>query len=331
LQFLSNEKIENLVSRSLKNIFDQKPLPLYDMMSYHYGFHEDTLANQIRPHQGTLLLVGVDSFGGEVDSALPAALAIELINGFCQVHDDVESGRPSSQGRDSLWWVWGPAQAINAGDGLHALARITVLGLIDKGVSLEKTYRAVSLLDEACLKACEGRFRDLEIQERPEVSIEAYQKMASDRSGAILGGALSIAGLLSGFDEQKVQRLVQCGEWLGEYFQIQGDLNQIWEVDTTDNVEFLNKKKLYPVVAAMSKAGPSEKRKLGEVYFKRVLEPEDLATVREVIEKLGGREDSIERLKGLREKYTSRIYDLSSDENQALRLVNFIDEIEKAK
>ena len=163
------------------------------------------------------------------------------------------------------------------------------------------------------------------------MSIEAYQKMASDRSGAILGGALSIAGLLSGFDEQKVQRLVQCGEWLGEYFQIQGDLNQIWEVDTTDNVEFLNKKKLYPVVAAMSKAGPSEKRKLGEVYFKRVLEPEDLATVREVIEKLGGREDSIERLKGLREKYTSRIYDLSSDENQALRLVNFIDEIEKAK
>ena len=82
MQFLSNEKIENLVSRSLKNIFDQKPLPLYDMMSYHYGFHEDTLANQIRPHQGTLLLVGVDSFGGEVDSALPAALAIELINGF---------------------------------------------------------------------------------------------------------------------------------------------------------------------------------------------------------------------------------------------------------
>ena len=129
------------------------------------------MTNQIRPHKGTLLLIGVDSLGGEVDSALPAALAIELINGFCQVHDDVESGRPSSQGRESLWWVWGPAQAINAGDGLHALARITVLGLIDKGVSLEKTYRAVSLLDEACLKACEGRFRDLEIllKNNPEV------------------------------------------------------------------------------------------------------------------------------------------------------------------
>ena len=171
MQFLSNEKIENLVSVSLKNIFDEKYLTLYDMMSYHYGFHEDILTNQIRPHKGTLLLIGVDSFGGEVDSALPAARAIELINGFWQVHDDVESGRPSRQGRDSLWWVWGPAQAINAGDGLHALARITVLGLIDKGVSLEKTYRAVSLLDEACLKACEGRFRDLEIQENKISSI----------------------------------------------------------------------------------------------------------------------------------------------------------------
>lgn len=330
MQFLSNERIENLVSVSLKNIFDEKSLPLYDMMSYHYGFHEDILSNQIRPHQGTLLLVGVDSFGGEVESALPAALAIELLNAFCQVHDDVESGRPSSQGRDSLWWVWGPAQAINAGDGLHALARITVLGLIESGVSLEKTYRAVNLLDEACLKACEGRFRDLEIQERPEISIESYRKMASEKSGAILGGALSIAGLLSGFDEQKVQSLVECGEWLGEYFQIQEDLNEIWESDTADNVEFLNKKKLYPVVAAMSKAGPSEKRKLGEVYFKRVLEPKDLATVKEVIENLGGREDSLDRLKTLKEKYSSQIYDLCGDEEKGSRLVNFIDGIKKA-
>ena len=112
MQFLSNERIENLVSVSLKNIFDEKSLPLYDMMSYHYGFHEDILSNQIRPHQGTLLLVGVDSFGGEVESALPAALAIELLNAFCQVHDDVESGRPSSQGRDSLWWVWGPGAVV---------------------------------------------------------------------------------------------------------------------------------------------------------------------------------------------------------------------------
>ena len=108
-------------------------------------------------------------------------------------------------------------------------------------------------------------------------------------------------------------------------------MNQIWETDTTDNVEFLNKKKLYPVVTAMSKAGPSEKRKLGEVYFKRVLEPEDLATVREVIERLGGREDSIERLKRLKEKYTSQICDLTSDEEKASRLTNFIDEIGKAK
>ena len=101
--------LELEINKELRSRLNSKNMPLYDMMSYHYGFHEDTLANQIRPHQGTLLLVGVDSFGGEVDSALPAALAIELINGFCQVHDDVESGRPSSQGRDSLWWVWGLA------------------------------------------------------------------------------------------------------------------------------------------------------------------------------------------------------------------------------
>ena len=54
-------------------------------------------------------------------------------------------------------------------------------------------------------------------------------------------------------------------------------------------MEVLNKKKLIPVVYAIENATISEKRALGEIYFKRVLEADDAMKLREVIEGLGAR------------------------------------------
>lgn len=53
----------------------------------------------------------------------------------------------------------------------------------------------------------------------------------------------------------------------------------------------MNKKKLLPVVYAIEKASVSEKRRLGEVYFKRVLEPHDVISVRKLLEELGVKDD----------------------------------------
>jgi len=55
------------------------------------------------------------------------------------------------------------------------------------------------------------------------------------------------------------------------------------------NVEVLNKKKLIPVVYALEQASISEKRAMGEIYFKRVLDAEDAVKLRDVIEGLGAR------------------------------------------
>ena len=51
----------------------------------------------------------------------------------------------------------------------------------------------------------------------------------------------------------------------------------------------MNKKKLFPVVAVLENATPSQKRKLGDVYFKRVLEDSDLDSVLEVLDDLEGK------------------------------------------
>ena len=49
----------------------------------------------------------------------------------------------------------------------------------------------------------------------------------------------------------------------------------------------------------MQSAGPSEKRQLGDVYFKRVLEKDDLDKVLNTIESLGVKQMSLDRIKNL--------------------------------
>jgi geranylgeranyl pyrophosphate synthase len=68
---------------------------------------------------------------------------------------------------------------------------------------------------------------------------------------------------------------------------------ELWGVEgeaTPVGAEVLNKKKLFPVVYSLSKASLSEKRRLGDIYFKRVLDTEDVVKVRDILEELGAKE-----------------------------------------
>ena len=315
---------KDMLSNHLRTIFDSRDLPLYGMMSYHFGFHESELEFTPNYLHGISLLLATEAFGNSENSAISAAVAVELINGFCEIHDDVQSGRPSKYGRDALWWVWGPAQAINAGDGMHALARTELLLLANKGFEPEMSYHAIKLFDEATLKSCEGKFRDLDMQEKLDVSVEAYTKMASEKAGALLGGTLAVAALLSNKDEATQVELIHSGALLGEAMQIKSDLNQLWNVSENQNVDFLNKKKLYPVVLAMQKASASEKRKLGDVYFKRVLEPEDINIVRGIVEDLGSKDDAEKRFKTCIDQVDQILNKYIDDKNKYADLRTFL-------
>lgn len=297
---IATQTLEDLTQRveaELRDIFSTREMPLYRMMAYHLGWEDQQGGDHVgilkERNYGLACLIACQASGGESDSALPAAASVELINSSCEVHDDVQGGRPKRDGRDSVWWVWGPAQGINAGDGLHALARLAMFRLEDRGLSPETTFRAVHLLDEASLQVCEGRFRDLEAQERIDMSVEAYIEMAGSITGAMYSCAMRLGALVGGADEPLMDALGEYGAHLGIAAQVREDARLLWDdargrESPEDDV--LNKKKLFPVVYALEKADVSIKRRLGEIYFKRVLEPKDVDSLRAVLDDLGARE-----------------------------------------
>ena len=292
------DELRERIDADLAAVIDARDFPFYRMMSYHLGWSGAGGEAEASPRRserihGVLTLLSCAAVGGDIETCLPAAGAIELVDKFTEIHDDVQEGSPRRNERDAVWWVWGPAQAINAGDGMHALGRLALLRLLERGIPEERVFRALRHLDEASLRTCEGRFRDLEAQERIDLSVSAYMKMAADKSGALMDCAMRVGALIGGAGDEAVEALAGCGSNLGIALQIRSDLAAIWGYGegSQPNVEVLNKKKLLPVVIALENASLSEKRAMGEIYFKRVLEPEDALKLRGVIEAQGARSE----------------------------------------
>ena len=298
------DRLSPLVDDELRLVLSGRGLPLYSMMEHQLGWDADGQGVAIpqRRRLGALCLAVCDSVSGDPEDALAASAAIELTQNFCDIHDDLQSGRVSRGGRDSVWWRWGPAQAINAGDGMHALARMALLAMMERGFDSDATFDAVRLLDRASLATCEGRFTELEAQERLDMSSDAYLRMARAKTGSLFSCAAEFGALAAKADGDTRAAFAKAGDSLGAALQIGEDLRQLEDSLAEGGApsdDVMNKHKLYPVVRAFEMATPGERRRLGDYYFKRVLEPADARALASLVDEMGGMEDARDKVNAL--------------------------------
>ena len=297
-------EFEAAIEAELRDMFRSRDLALYDMMTYHMGWNAgdegSPYAGAVNGRKyGVTCLTACEAIGGDVSTCLPAAAALELLQGFLEIHDDVQSGSPQRAGRDAVWWKWGPAQAINAGDAMYAMARIAMFRLGERGAGPDSTFRAVQILDETSLAVCEGRFHDLEARERIDLGIEEYLAMSSDKGAAMYAGAMKLGGHVGGADELLANVLAAFGSKIGLARQIRDDVDELWGRNEPSD-EVLNKKKLLPLVYTVENADVSTKRRLGDIYFKRVLDSTDVDAIRGILDESGGRQFSEDMVGELR-------------------------------
>ena len=287
------EYLNTLIERHLIQILSQHELPFYQMMRYHLGWepapNQQASAIFIRRDRGIACLLACQAVYGNVEIAIPAACSVELVHNFSEIHDDVQNGHPKRDNRDAVWWIWGPAQAINAGDGMHALARLSMFQLEKHGISDSTTFKAMQMIDEAGLALCEGRFYDLESQEHMSTSVSSYIKMAAAKTGALYSYSMQLGALVASSNETVIKALGNCGTNLGIAIQIRNDLKELFQNESGGQMagdEVLNKKKILPIVYALEIANAGQKRRLGEIYLKRILEPQDVIALRTALQEM---------------------------------------------
>jgi geranylgeranyl diphosphate synthase type I len=284
----------------LRSLLEQRTVPPFSLMRYHLGW-EDQHGRPIGGGGGKLFrpalcLLCCEAVDGDWRRALPAAAALELLHNFTLIHDDVEDASPQRHGRESLWSLWGEAQAINVGDGMFALAHVALLRLRELDHPAERVLQVAQTLDEATLRLCEGQHRDLAYAQEREISRADYLAMVDGKTAALLAASSSIGALLGGAAAEAIDALHEFGRRMGLAFQIRDDVLGVWgdvkETGKPTGDDLRSGKKSYPVVVALERASPEEREALRTLLADSELDDDDVQRACSLLERLGAREES---------------------------------------
>ena len=204
---------EAAIEAALRAAVETRTDPIYRMMEYQLGWVDDqgmalSLTAGAEPRRAVPRRVRGARRGPA--HAMPAAAAVELLHEFTRVHEDIQSGAPEQGNRPSGWWIWGPAQAINVGDALHMVARLTLLHA--EGADPERVLDSAMVMDSAALDLFEGQQQDLSMQLQPAATRQAYLDMAARQTGALLGCAAQLGALAAGADRAAQDACREAGE-----------------------------------------------------------------------------------------------------------------------
>lgn len=263
--------------------------PFYGQMHYHLGWVDSNFApiaaNPGKLLRPTLLLLAYEASGAwdlaseavapsaQTDTylrrALFAAAAIELLHNFTLIHDDIEDGDTERRHRPTVWNVWGIPQAINTGDGMFTLARLTLWRALEEGVEGELVAHLGALLDRTCLAILEGQYLDMSFEQGLDISPSMYLNMINRKTAALMACAAEMGGHLGSRDAETISSLRNFGWTLGTAFQVRDDLLGIWdtkELGKSPAGDLYRRKKTLPVIHALEHANEHDKHLLCMIY-----------------------------------------------------------------
>ena len=191
---------------------------------------------RLRP---VMLLAACDMAGGDMETALPFACAIEMIHTYSLIHDDLPAmdNDDLRRGKPTNHKVFGEGMAVLAGDGLlnaaaELMARAALQFNDNRGIrALEIIMRHAGVTGMIA-----GQTADL-VSEGEEPREEVLTYIHSHKTADLLEAPMEAGLVLAGADEKACQLGRDYGYHLGLAFQMTDDL-----LDVTGDTALLGKK-----------------------------------------------------------------------------------------
>ena len=262
---------------------------LHKVLRYHLGLEDEAGTPQrktgklLRP---SLALHSAGELGADLEKALPAAVALEMVHNFSLIHDDIQDRDETRRGRAAVWVIHGTAQAINSGDLLQALA---VREALRSGAAVAQA------LVESTAEMIEGQALDLGFEGCP-AGVRAYIDMIDRKTGALIRCAFRIGGLLARASGDTLDRLNDLGKYLGRAFQIRDDVLGIWGKEEATGKpagsDIRRRKTSLPAALGFELARGKDRAILERVYGQEAVTDADVAAATQVLERLEVRDEA---------------------------------------
>ena len=176
-----------------------------------------------------IFLYGLE-IGVQKPKLVELASAAELIHLSTLIHDDIIDEADLRRDMPTVVKKWGIKKAILYGDFLYTK---TFQGLN----SFENTDIANELIN--CAEALiEGEFNQLKIKDSSTFSIEEYFDVIEKKTAVLFSGVLKCLGIEAKLPVQDITELEQLGLSFGRAFQINDDLSDFKDSETTGKAKF---------------------------------------------------------------------------------------------
>lgn len=178
-----------------------------------YTYLLTNVGKQVRP---TLTLLCSKLCGKISDTAIQAAVALELMHTASLLHDDVVDEAKERRGNPSVYAQWGNKTAILSGDYLLAASFLVITGI--------NNSRIWMILANVGKLLAEGELLQLNKADGETVSETHYFKVIESKTATLFAACTEVGAISAGADNEQIKRMREFGENLGIGFQIKDDI-----------------------------------------------------------------------------------------------------------
>ena len=275
----TNNEILQLFESALAQLsMPEEPKLLYTPIIYSMSGG----GKRLRP---VLLLITAEAFGGSVDEAMPAALAVEIFHNFTLLHDDIMDNADVRRGKPSVYAKWGGNVALLSGDAMLITAYKSLAR-----VASERLPRVMSIFSDMALEVCEGQQYDMDFETMSKVTVEEYMQMIECKTSALLSGSAMIGATMAGASEEDIKKIYRFATELGLAFQLQDDvLDSFGDIALGKKIggDILEGKKTFLMVQALNRATAEEREVLTTTHLRKdIFDDEKIAIVKNLYDRL---------------------------------------------
>ncbi len=263
--------------------FQGTPASLYESANYLMQLG----GKRLRP---AMVLMGCDAFKNSYETALPAAMAIEVFHNFTLVHDDIMDAAPLRRGKPTVHIKYNEPSAILCGDMMMFKSVMFLQMLPEKHLQ-----EVLTVFNKTAIEVCEGQQLDMLFETRNDVSIDEYLHMIALKTSVLLGCSLKIGALVGGASNAEAERLYEFGKNLGIAFQLHDDILDAFAEDAEAfgkqvGGDILSNKKTYLLITAMKQANENQQAEISNwISLKNFDNDQKVMAMKSLFEATGAR------------------------------------------
>ena len=295
-EFINRYK-ESFLAHLEKRSQVTEPKNLYEPIQYILGLG----GKRLRP---ILTLMTTELFGGKVEEAMDAALAIEMFHNFSLVHDDIMDDAPVRRGKVTVHEKWDVNTGILSGDAMLILSY-----QFFESYPPEIFKELTTLFSKTAIEVCEGQQYDVDFETRDDVTIPEYLKMIEYKTSVLVAAAMKMGAIIAKAPEKESSAIYEFGRNLGIAFQLQDDyLDAFGDPETFGKQvggDIMENKKTFLYLRSLEKANQQDRESLLHLYS---IKPEDPTTKVQAVKSIFMESGAVEDAKSEIEYYTQKAY-----------------------